>query len=374
MNPRTKSILAAVLVSVLAAGSLTACGSRAPEVTTDAKLLGPIVSEGIRTELVKMVQVSGELQKTALETKAAWDAGIGEYSGIKDPDALRCLQELDKQKMMNSGTGTGAQSEDGSFVIGTTGGYVLSEDDRKLLQDMLNSVYVPGFTMGFLMMDLGTGEGVTFNTEQTYYSASSTKASFVVSLIRERPEAAEKNWQQLIQITTNSDNDSYFELEYDYGQDIHLNYAAGVGVNLAFDEGGFAEITAEDLARLWLANYDYFQTGQQGETVGQLFEAPTYSSICSLLGGMYVTRTKPGWIAGELHNASMDAGIIYADEHPYLMVVMTDFPSNLEDLGDTVVILDQLHRHMFEETAGEGTGEDGTEKGTAEEGASGNRS
>lgn len=360
-----RKVLSAVLPAVLLAGSLTACGSRTPEVT-DKKLLGPIFSEGIRAEHVRALKVSGELQRTAQETKAAWDAGIGEYSTIRDPDALHCLQELDRQKLLASLSDAEAQDEDGGYTIGTTGGFVLTKDEEKLLQDMLNSVYVPGYTMGFVMMDLGTGKGVTFNTEETYYSASSSKASFVVSLIKEHPEAADKRWQELIQVTVNSDNDSYFMLEYDYGQNIHVDYAADVGVKLVLDEGGFAEISAEDLARLWLANYDYFQTGQQGEAAGQLLETPTYSSICALLGGAYVTRTKPGWIAGELHNASMDAGIIYADEHPYLMVVMTDFPSNLEDLGDTVVILDNLHRRMVSGTDGEGTGEE-TADGASEE-------
>ena len=348
---RNRKMLSVILSLAILTGCLSACGSSGStaEETGQAVEAQVEASEQVRTEHTAATQLKDRIQEAAEKGQEAWNAGIGQYPDIADPDAVRCLQELDRQKLVNSERIGLEKNSDGSYAIGTYGDYPLSEDRVRALTDMLDSVYASGYTMGFIMMDLKTGEGIFFNPEKTYYSASSTKSSFVVSLAAERPDVADRRARELAMIAVNSDNDTYFMLEYDYGQDIHVNYAASVGVDLVMDEGGFADVSAEDLTRLWLADYSYFQTGEKGELVGSWFETPTYSAIVPVVGDKYVSRTKPGWIGGMLHNSSIDAGIVYEDGHPYVIAVMSDFPSYLEDLEETVALLAEIHEDMSAE-------------------------
>ena len=267
------------------------------------------------------------------------------YPSIRDREAAHCLEALDDNECSISRVTSDDVYGDTKrlFDIQTLGEWTLPEDLRQELEQMLVSVYAPGYTMGFLMMDIRSGNGVCFNSDAVYYSASSSKASFVVSLIREHPEVLEKKWSALSQVTVDSNNDQYFVLEYDYGQQIHLDYAKSVGVDLQLDEGGFADVSAEDLARLWLANYDFFSSSADGEAAGELFESQAYSAIKAVFMDTCMTRSKSGWIAGMLHNSSIDAGIVYAEGHPYVLVIMSDFPDSLEDLYDTARLLDRVH-------------------------------
>ena len=260
------------------------------------------------------------------------------------PEVRNCLQELDNNA--NSVFRKTEPVEADAFSIGTLGGYVLTEQAEYKVREMLSSVYEPGFTMGFMMLDIHSGRGISFNSDAPYYSASSTKASFVVSLVAARPDIIARNITYLTRITVNSDNNSYYMMEYNYGQDIHKDYAATAGVRLNLDEGGYALYSTEDLTRLWLANYDYFCTGEEGEQVGCWFETPVNSAIWSVLGNEYVTRSKSGWISGMLYNVSIDAGIVYAHDNPYVVVIMSDFPSAVEELQDTVRVLDDIHNEI----------------------------
>lgn len=61
---------------------------------------------------------------------------------------------------------------------------------------------------------------------------------------------------------------------------------------------------------------------------------------------MYTTQSKAGWIADPDCNSACDAGIVYADNGPYVLVVMSDLPASLESLDPLVTLLDQLHSYM----------------------------
>lgn len=61
---------------------------------------------------------------------------------------------------------------------------------------------------------------------------------------------------------------------------------------------------------------------------------------------MYTTQSKAGWIADPDCSSTCDAGIVYADNGPYVLVVMSDLPASLESLDPLVTLLDQLHSYM----------------------------
>ncbi len=233
------------------------------------------------------------------------------------------------------------------FELTILGDHSLSESTANILQKELLSIYQSGYSVGFLMMDIYTGGGVCYNSDSEYYSASSIKAPFVTSLCRAVTDAIEEEKEDLTEITIRSDNDSYQYLQEKYGEQYLEAFAASVGVSLALTEGGYTWYTAEDLARLWLGSYSWFETGNEGERVGTWFESPEESAIFPILGSSSITRTKAGWIADdEEYCASTDAGIVYSESGPYILVILSDYPAELENLYGLVEALNEVHNEL----------------------------
>ena len=232
-------------------------------------------------EPLKAIPVAPEENETEEETESGENSGsyVEKYQ-IQLAEVKNCLQVLNNNPRTVCPVPDPAEDLGAGdvFTFETLGGYTLSEKREKELRDMLLTVYEPGYDMGFMMLDIHSGKGISFNSDTPYYSASSTKAGFVVSLCAACPSVINTNRKYLSNITVYSDNDSYYVLEYNYGQNIYKDYADTVGVNLNLDEGGYAEYSAEDLTRLWLANYDYFSTNANGDLVGCLFETPQYTA------------------------------------------------------------------------------------------------
>ena len=281
-----------------------------------------------------------------------------EYS---DVIAVRsCLQELDADALVpdpgSRKSGARDASKNGGspvFWLRTLGDYTLTEDDENRISDMLEAVYSSGYSMGFVLLDIRSGKGLCYNSRYAYYSASSAKASFVVSLAMNRPEIIRDCADDMEGITVYSDNEIYAVMQEIYGLDYYEDFAASVGVHPDLSDGGYAFFTAEDLARLWLGNYLYFSSGKEGRIVGSWFENPEESSVNDVLGKKYRTRTKAGWI--DLYGdycVTVDAGIVYAGGDPYIIVLMSDFPSSLQSLNEAVKALDKVHEGMTEKQKG----------------------
>lgn len=331
---------------------MTACGSTG-RTEKDVQTESTVSEETVSLGEIDVIGSGKKAEKTAAEdekTAPAADTPEPEetYGPVRDPEVVHCLRELDdNDRSISKVTSDDVySSKKDLFDVRTIGEWELSGELKQELEQMLVSVYAPGYTMGFLMMDIHSGKGICFNSDTKFYSASSTKSSYIVSLLVTHPDVLEKKSGVLSQISVDSDNDWYFTLEYDYGQQFHIDYAKSVGVDLELDEGGFADVSAEDLARLWLANYVYFNSGKDGAAAGELFEEQAYSAIKAVFMNTCMTRSKSGWIGGMLHNSSIDAGIVYAEGHPYVLAVMSDFPDDLEDLYETVELLDRVHEEI----------------------------
>ena len=79
--------------------------------------------------------------------------------------------------------------------------------------------------------------------------------------------------------------------------------------------------------------------------MGALFETPNRSAIQPVLGKAYKTQTKGGWIA-ERVSASADAGIVYAGKHPYVLALVSDYPSDLRKLEPYVALMNRIHMEL----------------------------
>ena len=97
-----------------------------------------------------------------------------------------------------------------------------------------------------------------------------------------------------------------------------------------------------------MRSYEFFESGEFGAQAGSWFEDPAYSLIHSELGDRYVTRSKAGWLVDDdpTHTTTVDGGIVYADNGPYVIVIMSKVPRDIEPLRPLMQALEAAHLTM----------------------------
>ena len=203
-------------------------------------------------------------------------------------------------------------------------------------------------SFGYLMIDMETGYGVAYNIDQTYYTASSIKGPFAASFACQDPDSA-LNWEStIINMLVNSDNDAYTALNNTYRRVFIQQWCEEIGIDPEPFRFKYPHITTRQLTSLWLRSYEFFESGEFGEQAGTWFENPAYSLIHSELGEQYVTRSKAGWLIDDdpTHTTTVDAGIVYADNGPYVVVIMSRVPRDIEPLRPLMQAIEITHLEM----------------------------
>lgn len=225
------------------------------------------------------------------------------------------------------------------------GGY---EADPQVLAALQQASDELNYEHSFLMLDLNTGRGAAFNLDAVYYTASSIKGPFAASFCALAPEVAAGWESSIISMLQYSDNDAYRVLNDTYHRTYIQQWAQECGVDPAPFAWKYPHINARQMAALWLRNYEFFEQDEWGAQVGSWFESPEYSIIHETVGDLYTTRSKGGWLTDEDpdHEVSIDAGIVYADNGPYIVVIMSRVPSSLAYLGPIMEALENVHSSM----------------------------
>ena len=202
---------------------------------------------------------------------------------------------------------------------------------------------------GFLLIDISTGEGIAYNIDRRFYGASTIKGPFVASLACYVPDQVPALQNLMTNTVIYSDNDAYDTLNHTYGAQYLRQWAMECGVDPARVSHRYAAFTVRELGELWYRNYEFFESGEYGRQIGSWYETPNYSLIHEALGDLYVTRSKGGWYAMEGRpelSAAADAGIVYSDNGPYLVVVMSNNPGSFTSLMPLMQALDDVHSLM----------------------------
>lgn len=230
------------------------------------------------------------------------------------------------------------------------GGYEAPEEQIYQIRKWIKDFQFHGYTLGFIMIDIPTGKGIAYNPKQEYYSASSVKGPYMVSLIANEKDVL-KEWGDIIEeIAHTSDNGCYSMLFRNFGEEYYNAWCDEAQASAYMYNGyNYTYYSPEGLARLWMLNYKFFTTDpDMGETAGELFENPEYSLIHKTLYPIYKTRSKSGWInIGE--SSAIDSGIIYAGDHPYLLTVLSDFGGDIEKFTPLVYQIERIHQDIIAE-------------------------
>ncbi|WP_420705745.1 serine hydrolase [Streptococcus sp. HF-1907] len=140
-----------------------------------------------------------------------------------------------------------------------------------------------------------------------------------------------------------SSNEGYNYLRSAYGSGYIANWMSQVGVDTSLAKPNYPNISADELAKLWKRNYQYFETDSTGKQLSQLYTRPNLSPIHSVLGSQYTTKTKAGWIGMTGYHATNDAGIVSTPKGDYVVATTTNADGKLGLLNDLVSAINKAY-------------------------------
>ena len=111
----------------------------------------------------------------------------------------------------------------------------------------------------------------------------------------------------------------------------------------------YVDISATEMAGIWQEVWRYGVSGEAGsEELGSYLSRTEHSPIGTTLRDGCEVWSKPGWYPDDSYNlsASNDAGVVFADEGDYVLVILTDIGDNTDALIPLVEALDASHASM----------------------------
>lgn len=241
---------------------------------------------------------------------------------------------------------SGIDAASGAWGLTSFGGYAPSQAVASQIQAAIDSLRWQGYDLGFVMVDLTTGKGISCNADGTFYSASTIKGPYVAAVCSLYPDSI-ASWAGTMEPTIRwSSNEGYASLRNAFGPQPMWEWSARSGVSGDIASLRYPWYTARDLAKLWTSNYEYFTTS--GGWAASWFTSSSNSALYYQLGSWYTVWSKPGWIAaGGAYNVSNDAGIVWGNGGPYLVAMLSNYPANTARLNDVVWALEAAHNEMM---------------------------
>ncbi len=242
----------------------------------------------------------------------------------------------------------GIDSASGSWGVSGFGGYAPSGAVVSQLQSAIDRVRGRGNDVGFVMVDLATGKGVSCNADGSFYSASTVKGPYVAAVCATNPWAI-GGWAGTMESTIRwSSNEGYASLRSAFGPSPMWEWCARSGVNAGIASLNYPRYSARELAKLWTSNYEYFTTDPNGGWVGSWYTSSNNSQLYYQLGGWCTVQSKPGWYyESGYYAAANDAGIVWAGNGAYLAAILTDVPGDTSRISDVVWAIEAAHNEML---------------------------
>lgn len=236
-------------------------------------------------------------------------------------------------------------------VVATAPDGFLATPSCERLDQAVEEVRTKGYDLGFVLVDLDTGRSLSYNADERLYPASCIKAAYCAMVMETNGGAAGMS-ATVEDCLVNSSNDAFHALidafglaSYGSWLEAHGAPAAGADAYVYY----YPWISANELASVWREVWRYGTSGEAGasELVGYLART-NHTPMGGLLRGEYEVWSKPGWYPadGSGLSATNDAGVVFSDCGPYVLVVMTDASEDFDALFPLVDALNAAHGKM----------------------------
>ena len=175
------------------------------------------------------------------------------------------------------------------------------------------------YVLGFALVDVGTGRGLSYNADEPRYPASSIKAAFCTFVYEQNGPVSEGLVAPCIAPET----------------------ASGAAEHL------YPWISPREFLVVWQEVYRFGTSGEPGaaELTGYLSQTST-SVWGELLRDEWEVWDKAGWYPTTTERATCDCGVIFSDCGPYVVVVMSDAPEDFEALKPVLDAINVAHGKM----------------------------
>ncbi len=257
----------------------------------------------------------------------------------------------------------------GDKTLTSFGDLKLSDESKANIEKEIKKITDTGRMVSFISVDLTTDQGIAFNPDQKTTSQSTIKGPYLASALDEdATRFNDENRNDFKQTITVSSGESYEKLRTKFGSDAILKWCKELSIDNTYADQLYPRnITARDMAKIWTKMYEFLNThGDLNEFVSY-FTGTKFSAIYHELGKDYTIQSKPGWENGTNDDAlsdeprydvdakyldknplndevaTNDAGIVYAGEKPYILVIFTDCSSDYPRLQPLVRAIDDAH-------------------------------
>lgn len=223
----------------------------------------------------------------------------------------------------------------------------LSEDDQTAITAALNTFTNDGYDVGFVIVDLDSGAGYSYNIDTEIYGASAIKAPVLVYGCQQALETGRLSLSTIKSYAegaiVDSDNTSYYRMRNYFESYASISLSAwlesiGVDGSLA-DDSSFPTYSPRDSLKFWMNTYLYLEDSESNTDITawlkSLFSSTKVSMIRDAVGttdenasASVTVYNKAGWIDGTVDDAVNDAGIIVEGDSTYLISVMTTAPES----------------------------------------------
>lgn len=239
--------------------------------------------------------------------------------------------------------------------------YLISDQDSRKLADIIDEFESNGYEIGFVMVDVKTGDALSYHAGAEIYSASVIKAPYIFSLL----ESGITPTRDMFLAGNQSDNDAYQRIRRAYGNQVFADWIAGTGIPEKQSQTRYIVTTPLDLCRMF-----YKGTGlllgeeEYSDWARNTFTNSLNSAIALTVGEDDAqdkkVYSKAGWIASDgnsIENSYTNGAIVDGD-YPYVVTIMSNSPGyiGIEYAKELMPILDEIHDEMVNPDAAVNTG------------------
>ena len=330
------------------------------------------------------IAVADEAVAALPEATAQTDGDATAKADAEAKDDPRVVAE-DARTALDAASGT----EDVNLFSSVTGiARTLASDEIADVESAIAAFHDAGFNVGFVMYDLTTREGVGYNADQQFFSASTVKAPFVAFAAQDMVDGGKASFDEEVvedvildgtgvmasddidrydlqtvmsNTIVHSDNTGYGLLRERFDQGDFEAWCAAADVDAAAWQGEwYPSYTPRDLAKLWLNIGAYVAEGEGNAAwLSDVLQQTDRSFLREALGDRHRVLSKPGYEIDTLWydmGALNDAGLVIADTDAYVLVIMSDadyddeyFTDNEHLIVDLASALGATHdRLLFE--------------------------
>jgi hypothetical protein len=263
-----------------------------------------------------------------------------------DNEGKLTVESNPKGKLISALNSAGSSS--GISLIGDSG-FSLNSAAGKRLQNAVNNLRNKGYSVGFAMIDLTSGLGISSSATQSFYSASTIKGAYVAAINHYSASSTSSYIRGLMTNTIlYSSNDAYEALRRTYGGGVMQSQMDYSGVSSFSASSYYCNTSARDFAKLWVGNYWYFyeDTNSNSAWCRSLYTqglTGTNAIIYNALGSSYTVYAKPGWISEPGYLARNDTGVVMSNSGAYAIAVMSTAYNDIDGLKELVRALDDVH-------------------------------